>query len=187
MQIPDYFYIVITVLTALIALSFLVQAGVVLGFFIAFVKMREKLESIVNHLTEHALPLITSTKATVDELTPKIHTITENLAEISETLKQETKTIKVSVDDVLDRTRAQTARVDEMVSGTLDGISHAGATIQHGIEVPIRHIYGVFNGLKAAFETFKSKPARNSVYSAATVQEPVIVVAEVVVPQGPPV
>ncbi len=60
-------------------------------------------------------------------------------------LKQETATIKGSVDEVLEKTRAQTARVDEMVSGTLDGISQASATIQQGVEVPLRHIHGVFN------------------------------------------
>ena len=185
MQIPENFYIVITVLTAVIAISFLVQAGVVLGFFIAFVKMREKLKTILNQVTEHALPLIATTKTTVEELKPKVQTISTNLVEISELLKQETHTVKTSVDEVLEKTRAQTARVDEMVSGTLDGISQASSTIQQGIEVPLRHIYGIFNGLKAGFETFKGKSA-GPVPPVSKVEEPVVVVVEeVIVTEGP--
>ena len=78
-----------------------------------------------------------------------------------------------------------------MVSGTLDGISHASATIQQSIEVPMRHIYGIFNGLKAAVETFVSKPARGGTYPTDTVyskrdvpvveETPVVVVVEEVV------
>ena len=138
----------------------LFQAGILFGFFIAFLKLQGKLEKILTHVTEHALPLIESSKVMLQDLSPKVTAIGTNLVEVSDMLKHETATIKVSVDEVLEKTRAQTARVDEMVSGTLDGISQASATIQQGVEVPLRHIHGVFNGVKAAFETLKGKPAR---------------------------
>jgi hypothetical protein len=83
--------------------------------------------------------------------------ISSNLVDISETLKVESHNIKGSVDDVLAKTRVQTARVDEMVSGTLDGITQAGVAIQHGIEVPVRHLQGIFNGIRAGFGVFREK------------------------------
>jgi len=178
----EYIFAIFAIATAI---GVLLQAGIMLGFFIAFLKLQGKIATILTQVTEHALPLIASSKVTLEELAPKVQTISANLVEISELLKEETHTIKTSVDEVLEKTRAQTTRVDEMVSGTLDGISQASTTIQQGIEVPLRHIYGIFNGLKAAFETLKSKPTQ-PVSPINKVEEPVVVVVEeVIVTQAP--
>jgi hypothetical protein len=168
------------IFTAATALGVLIQAGVLLGMAFGLRRLQVKLEHILNHTTEHALPLIASTKATLEDLSPKLKTISANLVDISETLKSESHNIKGSVDDVLLRTRAQTARVDEMVSGTLDGISQASAAIQHGIEVPLRHISGLFNGLRAGLETFRAKKTRATPEPVVHPQEVIVMVEEVV-------
>ena len=46
--------------------------------------------------------------------------------------------------------------------------------------MPLRHIQGVFNGLKAAVETFKSAPA-DPVPPVNKAEEPVVVVVEEVI------
>jgi uncharacterized protein YoxC len=173
----EYIFAIFAIATAV---GVLFQAGILFGFFIAFMKLQGKLEKILTHVTEHALPLIERSKVMLEDLTPKVNAISANLVEVSELLKDESHTIKTSVDEVLEKTRAQTARVDEMVSGTLDGISQASATIQQGIEVPLRHVHGIFNGLKAAFEKFKSTPA-GPVPPTSKVEEPVVVVVEEVI------
>jgi len=109
---------------------------------------------------------------TLEELAPKLKTITANLVEVSETLKQESQNVKASVDDVLERTRAQTARVDEIVSGTLDGLTQASAAIRQGIEVPMRHITAIFNGLRAGFGVLRSKPSEERAEPVIKVEEP---------------
>jgi len=178
----EYIFAIFAVATAV---GVLMQACVMVSFFFAFLKLQGKISTILTQINDHAMPLIASSKVTLEELAPKVRTISANLVEISELLKQETHTVKTSVDEVLEKTRAQTARVDEMVSGTLDGISQASTTIQHGIEVPLRHVHGIFNGLKAAFETYKSAPPRPA-SPIRQVDEPVVVVVEeVVVTQGP--
>jgi uncharacterized protein YoxC len=178
----EYIFAIFAIATAI---GVLMQAGVLLGFFIAFLKLQGKLEKILTHVTDHALPLIESSKVMLQDLSPKVSTISANLVEVSDMLKHETGTIKSSVDDVLEKTRAQTARVDEMVSGTLDGISQASATIQQGIEVPLRHVHGIFNGLKAAFATFKSAPRRPAPPVSTVVEPVVVVVEEVIFTEGP--
>ena len=147
--IPPYVYIIFTAVTAI---GVLIQAGVLLGMFLALLKTQKKGEQLLRKMEIEALPIIASTRVALEDLSPKLKVITANLVEVTETLKYETKHIKGSVDDVLERTRAQTARVDEMVSGTLDGLSHASATIQHGISVPLRQINGVLNGFRAGMD-----------------------------------
>jgi hypothetical protein len=176
-DISPYIYIAFTAATAI---GVLIQAGVLVGLFLGFRSLQGKLEVILTHVTEHALPLIASSRVTLDELSPKLKTISDNLVEISETLKHESQNVKVSVDDVLEKTRAQTARVDEMVSGTLDGISHASAAIQQGVEVPLRHLHGIFNGLRAGFSTFRATKQEEAVGAAAGAEEDFVVVVEAV-------
>ncbi len=177
-DIPPYIYIVFTAATAF---GVLMQAGILLGMFIGLKKMQNRVDNVLNQMSEHALPLIASSKVALEELSPKLKVIASNLVEVSETLKHESKTIKLSVDDVLEKTRAQTARVDEMVSVTLDGISHASAVIQHGIEVPLRQVHGIFNGLRAGFDVLRNKPSDYPVDPAAPAKEPVVVEESVVV------
>lgn len=173
-EIPPSIYIIFTAVTAV---GVLIQAGVLLGMFIGLRKLQTRVENILNHMSEYALPLVASSKTTLEELSPKLKVITNNLADVSEMLKEESKTIKSSVDDVLGRTRAQTARVDEMVSGTLDGISHASAVLQHGIEVPLRQLNGILNGVKVGFDVFRKKEkAAGERYDP--VEQPVAIVIE---------
>ncbi len=153
-QIPPYIYILFTAVTSI---GVLMQACVLLGIFLGLRRMQAKIERILDPLTVHLIPLVESSKATMEEISPKLKVITSNLAEVSETLKHESYSIRGSVDDVLHRTRAQTARVDEMVSGTLDGIAQAGAAIHHGIEVPLRQINGVLQGFRAGIDVLRRK------------------------------
>jgi hypothetical protein len=177
-EIPPVIFDVFAIATAV---GVLIQAGVLVGMFLGLRKFQAKIEKMIDPAMEHALPLLATSRTTLEDLAPKLKVISENLAVVSETLKSESANLKGSVDDVLSRTRAQTARVDEMVSGTLDGISQAAAVIHQGMETPMRKIHGVFNGLKAGFETYRSQPRTKPVRPVSVVEEPVIVLEEVVV------
>jgi len=184
-DIPPYLNIMFIVFTAATAFGVILQAGILLGMFLGLRKLQGRVENILNHLTEHALPLITSSKVMLHELSPQVKTIASNLAEVSETLKHESHNIKGSVDDVLLKTRAQTARVDEMVSGTLDGLSHASAAIQHGIEVPLRQLSGILNGLKAGFSVFRQKNHAAPTEPIVSAEEEFVVIVEEVLGAEP--
>jgi phage-related protein len=176
-EISPYIYVAFTVVTAI---GVLMQAFILLGIFLGLRKLQRPIENILTQVDQHVLPMVAASKATLEQLGPKLKTITENLAEISETVKQESHHVKASVDDVLEKTRAQTERVDEIVSGTLDGLVAAGAHIQSGVAVPLRYVNGIFNGIRAGLGVLRSKtPPVPPVYE---VDEPevVVVVEEVV-------
>jgi hypothetical protein len=174
-EIPEWVYVVFTAATSI---GVLMQACILLGMFIGLRRLQNRIENILNHMTDYALPLIASSKTTLEELTPKLKTITNNLVDVSETLKSQSQNVSVSVEDVLEKTRAQTARVDEMVSGTLDGLSHAGTAIQHGIELPLRHLNGLVNGLRAGLGVLRGKAPEPA--PASPEAEVVLIVEEAV-------
>ena len=56
---------------------------------------------------------------------------------------------------------------------------HATAAIQHGIEVPLRQLNGIFNGIRAGFGTFREKQRHSPAVEPA--EEDLVVVVEEII------
>jgi methyl-accepting chemotaxis protein len=120
-------------------------------------KLLDQYETTIAPHLGHLGPIVASTHALIEELSPKLKHITSNLVEVSDILRSEAQHITVSVSDMVERTHQQAARVDHIVSSTLNGIGHATAAVQEGIAAPLRHLSGVFEGLRAGFGSLRRK------------------------------
>ena len=109
----------------------------------------------------HALPAIMSSRELIQDLTPKLKSITENLTATTATLRSKTEQIGVVVGDVTEKAHVQASRVDGIVKGTLDQLTLAVQAIEHGIAVPVRQVNGIINGLRAGVDVMRSKDAGN--------------------------
>ncbi len=163
MQVVPVPHTLFLILTIAVVFSVVVQGCVFLGLFLVARTALAKAEKIANDASARALPIITQTRTIVEDLTPKLKLITANLVEISTTLKDQTKHVNSTVGDVVEKTRHQADRVDEMVTAILDGVTHAGATIQAGVSKPVRQVNGIYQAARAAFEKLTSKRAAGSV------------------------
>ena len=107
------------------------------------------------------MPAVISSREVIQDVSPKIRTIVENLNAISVTLRARSEQIGGVVEDVTTRAHAQASRVDGIVSGTLDGLNTAVHAIEHGIAAPVRHVNGILNGLRAGVEVMRKKTPDN--------------------------
>jgi phage-related protein len=139
-------------ITAVTSIGILIQACVLIGIYIAGRKAITQVTKIVEEAREHVMPVLATTRSLVEDLSPKIKVISSNLTEVSQTIRHQSTHINSAVDEIVDRSRNQAARVDGMVSGTLDGINSATASIQEGISVPVRKVTGFVNGVRAALD-----------------------------------
>ena len=156
-EVPQTLFLIFTVA---VVISVIIQAGVFLGLYFVARTAAAKGEKIATDLSLKAMPILMQTRNIVEDLSPKLKVITANLVEISTTLKNQTNHVNSTVGDVVDKTRVQAERVDEMVSAILNGVSHAGATIQAGVSKPVRQVSGIFNGLRASLEALLRKQTR---------------------------
>jgi methyl-accepting chemotaxis protein len=154
MQLPQIYYIIFTAITAV---GVLLQAFVLLGMYIAIRQSTKKLHEITDEVRVHLLPTVNATRQLIEDLSPKLKIATSNLVEVSHTLRHETKHVSATMDDVLSKTKAQAARVDEMMSGVLNTVEHASAVVQHSVAAPLRQVSGVMAGLKAGFDVLRGK------------------------------
>jgi hypothetical protein len=151
----------LVVFIAIAAVSILMQAGFTVGMFIAARKTQKKVMGLVDDVRLHALPAIIASRDVIQDLTPKLKIITENLTVVSTTLRTKSEKVGGLVGDVTDRAQAQAVRVDGMVKGTLDHLTAAVQAIEHGVAVPVRQVNGILSGLRAGVDVLRKKGSTN--------------------------
>ncbi len=153
--------ILLVVFIAVAAVSILMQAGFTVAMFIGARKAQKKIMALADDVRLHALPAIIASRDVIQDITPKLRTITENLTAVSTTLRSKTEKVGGLVGDVTDRAQAQATRVDGMVKGTLDHLTLAVHALEHGIAAPVRQVSGIINGLRAGVDVMRKKDHSN--------------------------
>lgn len=148
---------VLILFTALVAVAMLVQAGVLVGMFIAMKAALKRMESLATMAEEHAIPALTAAKSLLDAVSPKLKTAADNVAAASETLRTQTQHVNQALDDVLKKTEAQAARVDEMITGTLNAVADATAAVQRAVTTPVRQVNALLNGLRVGMDVLRGR------------------------------
>jgi hypothetical protein len=69
-------------------------------------------------------------------------------------VKAQAERISTVMDDVVDRTRLQTIRADEMMTRTLDRLEETAETMQSVVLSPMRRMSGVLTGIMAGLGEF---------------------------------
>lgn len=157
-DIPSWVYILFTAVTAA---GVLMQALVLLGMLFAIKAALGRLDEVTKEAREHALPALATARHLLEEVSPKLKVAVQNVLEVSNTLKQESTHVSGAVDQLLKKAEVQVDRVDEMVTGTLDSIAYATATVQKAVATPMRQVGAVLSGLRAGLDVLRSRD-RNS-------------------------
>jgi hypothetical protein len=133
------------------------QALVLLGMLFALKGALRRVDEVSKKAEENVLPLLATSRSLLEEVSPKLKVAAQNVLEVSQTLRVESKRAAGTVDDLLKKAMVQTDRVDEMVTATLNSVAHATATVQRAVSGPVRQVGAVLNGLRAGFDVLRNK------------------------------
>ncbi len=145
------------VFAAVIAGAVLMQALVLLGMLFAAKSALRRVGEVTKKVEEQALPILATSRQLLEEVSPKLKVATQNVLEVSHTLRTESVRVAVSVDDLLKKASVQVDRVDDMVTGTLNSVAHATATVQKAVSGPVRQVGAVLSGLRAGLGVLRNK------------------------------
>ena len=151
----------LVVFIAVAAISILMQAGFSVATFFAARKAQKKIMGLADDVRLHALPAIISSRELIQDVTPKLKLITENLTATTATLRSKADQVGGLVGNVTERAQVQASRVDGMVKGTLDQLTNAVHAIEHGVAAPVRQVNGILNGLRAGMDVMRKKTPTN--------------------------
>jgi predicted transcriptional regulator len=149
--------ILLVVFVAICAFSMVAQAVSAIGLFLGARAAQKKLLALADDVRLHALPVIISSQQVVQDLTPRLKVISENLEKISDMARTKSEKVSGLVDNVTNRAQVQADRVDGMVKGTLDQVTHAVQAIENGVQKPLRQVNGIINGLRAGLDELRKK------------------------------
>jgi uncharacterized protein YoxC len=155
MQLPSS--TVLLIFTAVTALSFFLQAIVLVGMLVAGFKVWRRVNALTEEMSGHVIPLLTSTRHLLEDLTPRVKEAVANLTLATEGIRRQTENVNSTLGSITEKTRVQADRINGMITGTLDGLNQAASAVQNAVSGPARQVSGVFNGLRAGLDTLLSK------------------------------
>ena len=125
---------------AVTTFAIVVQAGILIGLYLAVRKSTARMEALAVEVTSKTLPTIEAFQITLTELRPKIEVISSNAAESSNLIRNQLARIDATLTDALDRTRLQVIRADELLNRTMDRVEETSEIVHKTVVSPLRQV-----------------------------------------------
>ena len=137
----------LNVFIALTAVAIALQSLVLLGIFLSLRKTSAKVDTLTTELRSHALPAIQSAQSLITSTGPKLEGIVSDVHATTALVRGQVERLDNTVTDIIDRTRLQVIRADELVTRTLDRVEDTTETLQHTVVSPVRQLTGIMQGV----------------------------------------
>lgn len=144
----------LTIFIAVTAAAVVIQAGILVAMYLAMRQTGARVEALADEVRTKVLPTAETAHSMLLELRPKIETVATNLADSSNTVRAQLQRLDATVNDVIDRTRLQVIRADEILGRTLDKVEATTDMVHKTVVSPLRQASGLMQGISAGVEFF---------------------------------
>ena len=139
----------LTVFVAATAVAVVLQLLILAGLYFSIKKTSASVEALAAKVEQKALPTLTMANEMLTEYRPKLTTIVENMTATSNTVRDQAERLNLTMTDIVDRTRLQVVRADEIVSRTMDRVEETTEAVHHVVLSPVRQLSAMMTGLMA--------------------------------------
>jgi hypothetical protein len=153
---------------AVTAAAVVLQAGVLIAFYLAVRKSSTRMEAIAEEVKSKAVPALENAQAVLADLRPKLQVISDNLMETTVLVRSEIERVDATLNDVTDRARLQVIRADELLSRTLDRVEQTSDLVNKTVVSPVRQVSGIIQGVTAGLEFLLANRSRRNGDSRGT-------------------
>ena len=162
MQVTMELFIVVA------ALTLIIQAGVLVLLFIQLRRTTESVNKMVGDLHSRIGPILTRTQIMLDETQPKIAALVEDASHIVYLTRTQAQKFDKIATEASDRLRGQLVHIDRILSGTLEAVEDAGASVRRSFWGPVQKASALVQGIKIGLDVFRSRrsspnPSRETV------------------------
>jgi hypothetical protein len=144
----------LVIFIAVTSVAVIIQMGVMIGLFVSVKKTGERVRELADKVETTGLPALDAARSLMVDSKPKIDDVVKNVTETVAMVRNQAQRIELTLNDVVDRTRLQVIRADEMVTRAIDKVEQTTETVAQGVTSPVRQISGLFSGLAAGFSTY---------------------------------
>jgi methyl-accepting chemotaxis protein len=157
MNDTEILLIILAVFTGVAALALMIQAGLLLAIYKVSRQMQARVEDLaprVEAVAGDALALAKEGKAQIHEIGEKIQEIGEKSVEILDSTRRQLARVEELVNDVAGRAHNQLDRAEMVADDVMSRAQETIALVHGGIMKPVREINGVAMGVRAAIRYF---------------------------------
>jgi archaellum component FlaC len=138
------------------------QAGILGALYYSLRKSTAKMDALATELKEKAIPTMETVQSFIVEVRPRIETIADNVSDSTTLIKNQLERLDATLTDVLDRTRLQVIRADELLNRTMDKVEETSEIVHKTVVSPLRQVSGVMNAIYTGVEVFLGTKRRSS-------------------------
>ena len=142
------------------AVAVIIQAGILVALFVVVRKTTGRVEKLASEVNTKALPLIETTQTLLVDVKPRVVDIVANAEESARIARAQMERLDATVSDIVDRTRLQVIRADELVNRTMDRVEETTDMVHRTVVSPIRQLSALVQGLSAGLEFFLGRKRR---------------------------
>jgi hypothetical protein len=139
----------IGVFIAVTAVAVVLQMLILAGLYFSTKKTSQRVEAVVKQIEERAIPALTEAQEILTDARPKLALILDNMSTTSTTVREQAERINATLTDIVDRTRLQVIRADEIVSRSMDRVEETAEAVHHVVLSPVRQMSAMMTGLFA--------------------------------------
>jgi outer membrane murein-binding lipoprotein Lpp len=159
------------VFIAVTTFAIVVQAGILVGLYLAVRKSTAKMEALATEVTTKTLPTVETVQNLLVELRPKIEVLSTNAVESSNLVRNQLARIDATLTDALDRTRLQVIRADELLNRTMDRVEETSDAVHKTVISPLRQINGLMTAVSTGVEVLFGQKRRHPKNGAGVPQD----------------
>jgi len=156
---------------AVTTFAVVVQAGILVGLYLAVRKSTAKMDALATEVKSKALPTIETVQSLLVEMRPKIDVMTTNFSESSTLVRNQLGRIDAALTDALDRTRLQVIRADELLNRTMDKVEETSEVVHKTVISPLRQVNGLMAAISTGVEVFLGQKRRHPKNGAGVPQD----------------
>jgi outer membrane murein-binding lipoprotein Lpp len=156
---------------AVTTFAVVVQAGIMVGLYLAVRKSTAKMDALATEVKSKALPTMETVQSMLVEMRPKIDVMTTNFSESSALVRNQLGRIDAALTDALDRTRLQVIRADELLNRTMDKVEETSEIVHKTVISPLRQVNGLMAAISTGVEVFLGQRRRHPKNGAGVPQD----------------
>ena len=140
---------------AVTALAVVLQTCILAALLLSVRSLIKRLEATTNEIRLRVAPILGKVQLIVDDVHPQISHMMEDAAHITSLARTQVQNVDRVVGEAVDRLRMQLAHTDEILTGALETVEEAGATIRRTVLGPVQSATALVRGIQAGLEFFR--------------------------------
>ncbi len=148
------------VLVIFVAVGVVVHIVTMIALYVTTRSSVARMHALADKVENTAMPALQAAQTLIVDARPKITTIVDNLAVSTTNLRGQIERLDATVNDIVDRTRLQVIRADEIVTRTMDRVEETTEIVHHTVVSPVRQIAGIVQGITAGLGAFVNRGRR---------------------------